>query len=533
VTRFKEYINEKITKSEFNEVLKNKDIWAGCEFEFYMNDMPRGNSERYQYLSDLQQEAFTEIESCDEWYNLMDDIDMIPRRREEVSELISDGEKKIDEIDGVIKGKVKQIKSLKFDLNGLLKDEKTIKIIKKEIDNIINEISVLEKKKKGIIDDVQKLEFEKEKIDNGTAYHELIKNSELSWKSFPKYYELMHELDGTSKSRFEVYIEDWIANRRIDPPDFSLDDDEQDNEIDYHIFDGTGFPINFEKSKGWDVRPDGSLGENGVEVVTPIMKLPELIDSIEKVFKWIDKYGYTDNTCGFHVHMSINNYKELDELKLILFAEEGLIYKVFPDRIGNDYTASIKKGHIDKMTPFTPENIKELMGKQNKRLNIEKYLGIHLIDLENNHVEFRYMGGKNYHKKFDDVRNIIANYAHWMSIAGDPDYKRKEYITKLAKLADYFNYIYLNELIERFKFYTTLDDLQSIHISKGISIKDLVKIKDKLLKPYITKLKSLKKPSNIPSNVSNPIRRTVETNATDMLMKLRDEIQNNIKKAIS
>jgi hypothetical protein len=34
--RFINFLNEKITKKEFDDVLDNPNINAGCEFEFYM-----------------------------------------------------------------------------------------------------------------------------------------------------------------------------------------------------------------------------------------------------------------------------------------------------------------------------------------------------------------------------------------------------------------------------------------------------------------------------------------------------------------
>jgi hypothetical protein len=34
---FADYLNEKITKKEFEDVLKNDNILSGCEFEFYLD----------------------------------------------------------------------------------------------------------------------------------------------------------------------------------------------------------------------------------------------------------------------------------------------------------------------------------------------------------------------------------------------------------------------------------------------------------------------------------------------------------------
>jgi len=298
---------------------------------------------------------------------------------------------------------------------------------------------------------------------------------------------------------FEMYISDYGNGSG------GSDEDEDDNydgeldELDSNYIMSLDFPIELD-SNNWEVIDDASLSSNlgGVEVVTPIMKLPELIDTIEKVFKWMDKYAYTDDTCGFHIHMSINNGKELDPLKLVLFAEEGLIYKVFPDRIDNDYATSIKKGHFRFMKPFTIDDIK-MMAKKNKidkEFNTEKYLGIHLSDLKSNHVEFRYMGGKNYQRKFNDIKMLIANYTHWLSIATDPDYKRKEYIIKMNKLVNYYNYSYLYNVVDYYRRKTQDDYIDYIKEPKLKKI--AIKIASNIIKPYKSKLDSIPKVTERP-----------------------------------
>jgi hypothetical protein len=114
------------------------------------------------------------------------------------------------------------------------------------------------------------------------------------------------------------------------------------------------------------------------------------------------------------VHLSIDGKAEVDPLKLLLFTEEGKIYKEFEERIGNTYALAIDKGHFSKLDPFTKENLMKLAKKEklDKKLSLDKYMGVHLIDLGDNHVEFRYMGGTNYHKKFKEVREIITNYGY-------------------------------------------------------------------------------------------------------------------------
>jgi hypothetical protein len=126
----------------------------------------------------------------------------------------------------------------------------------------------------------------------------------------------------------------------------------------------------------------------------------------------MDKYTRVDDSCGFHVHLSMKSKYPIDPLKLILFVEEDKIYKEFEDRIGNSYAKSIKDAHINKLD-LSIDDLRKLAKKEKleKNMNLEKYLGLHLIELDKNHVEFRYMGGKDYHKKFKEIRELIINYA--------------------------------------------------------------------------------------------------------------------------
>jgi hypothetical protein len=121
----------------------------------------------------------------------------------------------------------------------------------------------------------------------------------------------------------------------------------------------------------------------------------------------------TDDSCGFHVHISQKTKNPIDSLKLIFFVEEERIYKEFQSRIGNTYAHRIKHGHA-KAFRLSKEDIDEIANHQVKqdKTSFEKYLGVRFVDLEENHVEFRYMGGANYHTKFKEIRKLIANYAY-------------------------------------------------------------------------------------------------------------------------
>ena len=195
--------------------------------------------------------------------------------------------------------------------------------------------------------------------------------------------------------------------------------------------------------KSWVFEPDMSVGDDdSVELISPPLTTKEFLSMTPKIFNFINKYGYTDDSCGLHNSISFTNIKNLevslDPVKLALFTDEGLIYKYFESRKNNEFAVSLmkalKRGKIDYSA------IKELVDvkKLKKKFEYDRHLGINFQNLsENNkYIEFRYIGGSDYHKKWDKVKQIVGNYIWNMSIALDPEYKKKEYINKLIRIIE-------------------------------------------------------------------------------------------------
>jgi hypothetical protein len=182
-------------------------------------------------------------------------------------------------------------------------------------------------------------------------------------------------------------------------------------------------------SKIWAVENDVSLGHSGIEVKSPPLTIKEFIKICPKVFDWVDKIGYTNPKCGFHVHISLKNIpnlkQKLDLIKLILFTDEQYIYKYFKEREGNKYAISMKKNK-DWFELLTND-----LEKKSQHYNAINWEG---LSYDHGHIEFRYMGSTNYHKKWNKIQVIIAQYAYNLSLACNPNFKRKEYKLKLDRL---------------------------------------------------------------------------------------------------
>ena len=193
----------------------------------------------------------------------------------------------------------------------------------------------------------------------------------------------------------------------------------------------------------WGIEPDPSLGESGVELKSPVLPLKDFMNIVPQVFEWIKNYGRTTSATGFHVNMSIkgisNLKRDIDMHKLVLFLDEEYIYKFFASRKNNEYAESLKKKILKSSAPIASSDIEEVVSnrKIKKFISSEHHDSITFEGLDDSHpthIEFRYMGGASYHKKWSNIKPIVARYAHYLNIAVNPNYKKKEYLKKLLRV---------------------------------------------------------------------------------------------------
>ncbi len=195
--------------------------------------------------------------------------------------------------------------------------------------------------------------------------------------------------------------------------------------------------------KYWIIKPDATLGFSGLELSSPILSMWEFLYIVPKLFKHIDKYDCkTTNQCGFHVGLSFKDKdwsKELDPIKMGLFVDEKFIYKHFPMRKNNEYAESI---HTDikylMRERYYGQKVIEAVEKKKKRKpkfteNHRMAINIEHLSEKNKYIEFRYTGGKDYHKKWNVIKEIVAMYIRAMHIART-DEKKDEYMAMLKKL---------------------------------------------------------------------------------------------------
>ena len=163
------------------------------------------------------------------------------------------------------------------------------------------------------------------------------------------------------------------------------------------------------------LEPDNSGGTGMIELVTGPMPFVECKLVIAKTLKWIRENGSTNDRCSIHVNVAFDgkklgtpvNVSKLDIGKFVLNFNEDKIYEAFPDRKDSVYAKSIK--FIVPLSGMTQPSPEKRLWK-NYMFVTEKYYGVNFSKLPKNYIEFRYLGGKDYEKKYNKIMDLTEHF---------------------------------------------------------------------------------------------------------------------------
>ena len=163
------------------------------------------------------------------------------------------------------------------------------------------------------------------------------------------------------------------------------------------------------------LEPDNSGGSGMIELVTGPLPFVESKLIIAKTLKWIRENGSTNERCSIHINIAFDgkklgtptNISNLDIGKFVLNFDENAVYEAFPDRRDSVYAKSIKFiVPLSGMTQPSPERI----SWKNYMFVSEKYYGVNFGKLSKNYIEFRYLGGADYEKKYNTIMNMTEHF---------------------------------------------------------------------------------------------------------------------------
>lgn len=200
-----------------------------------------------------------------------------------------------------------------------------------------------------------------------------------------------------------------------------------------------GFKFNPQSNtKLWHLTFDTSLrmpdGYYGHELVSPVFDLDVGLDVLRRVFSWMRvNHCITNYSTGFHVNLSFKEKEingQIDPLKLILFLDEEGILRQF-QRTRNSFC----QGHQGVLRYYAYEGIYKTEKDLRKGLIIEKEMFVNLEKYKKKkYLEFRGMGNRNYHKRYDEIRANISHFVDCMEVAVNPKARHKLYEELLAAI---------------------------------------------------------------------------------------------------
>jgi hypothetical protein len=451
--RLQNFINEKVTKKELDDTLKNKNLWIGAEFEFKIDGLGTDDENLKQVQRDYR-------DAYNDWRQIEND-------REDYEEELRALELRIE------------------DLKDEIDDAYNTYEQELELNRDKNRIQFWKEKHEKLEDEKEEAEKEYEKIQDNPYW------AVNDYSDYFSYHRDYFDIE-------DVYLMDDGFPEPLDPDEVNilgagdLDDfrnwEEMVSDIAEDMYKDADFIDRYEigdystvsQTKGsnlWAFEYDQTISpDGGIEVKSPPMKLPDFIKILPKILKWIKKWGYTDSQCGLHFHMSLET-GVLDYFKVIVFTEEDLIFKYFPERVNSDYAFEVKQ----KLVKSNPEDTKNVIQRAVKRklkkddinvalLGSDKYDAINKIDQNTNRVEFRYMGGTNYENKHKQIEELIKRYAFALSVACDPEWRWKEYVLRLHRILNKIEKYMLEEQLENIK-----TDIRGIDLNRFPHIMNFVK----------------------------------------------------------
>lgn len=226
-----------------------------------------------------------------------------------------------------------------------------------------------------------------QKLNKNSSREELL-NSALVGVEFEFYSNL--ELEETQKSLSD------LLGRKIQLEDKAHSDFQPDDKV-------------------FKMEPDMSGGKGLIELVTGAMPYRNTRIVIIKMLNWIKENGYTNDRASIHLNVSFDKkyledpymISKMNVLKFILEFDEARIYKFFPNRENSTYAKSVKWIMPKREAYWFDEDHIE---PNNFKFADTKYYGINFSKKEKNYLEFRYLGGENYHEKKEAILHLLDRF---------------------------------------------------------------------------------------------------------------------------
>lgn len=200
----------------------------------------------------------------------------------------------------------------------------------------------------------------------------------------------------------------------------------------------------------WRVETDSSLDyvsstEIPVELVSPAFPTPKImLSELGSLLEYLISNNIrTARETGFHVTMSYNGpTQKYNKVKMVLLLNDEYWLDKFK-RIQNNYTQSqlnkIKTGTDKyKLSKLNADQISEIEKLLAPAVSTDKYYAIHFKQAknisDNNLVEFRIAGNKDYHTQYEEIKQLVIQYAAVMEAGYNPNAFKQEYAQEITNI---------------------------------------------------------------------------------------------------
>jgi hypothetical protein len=188
---------------------------------------------------------------------------------------------------------------------------------------------------------------------------------------------------------------------------------------------------------GWRAVRDVSLQFNNreaTELISPVMPYRYGMSVMSDVFRWMkDNQFQTNSSCGFHVGLSIINMEDIDPVKLVMLLNENAVLGMF-NRDQNQYCKNIKYYFRN----YRLDRIEDLKTRFVQNVGETKYRFVNFLKLYSNdpYLEFRAIGGADYHNRFNDVEICIDHFLSAMIDSTDPENAKDIFELRFSKFRE-------------------------------------------------------------------------------------------------
>ena len=197
--------------------------------------------------------------------------------------------------------------------------------------------------------------------------------------------------------KLEKTVEEYIFGCEFE---FYLHDDKDYENIKEELFNiskvdlltnDISIPDCKDSSDCMHLKPDISLDDGGLEISIPKSNYLQLIQYIQEINSLINKYGYTNDDTGFHIHISTSQKSGINVnfFKFSLLCNKNKLLNSWKQR--NGYCLNV----MNVINCHTIKESKKIKNAKGKVWNLEL--------ISSNRIEIRTMGGTNYHKNNNKI----------------------------------------------------------------------------------------------------------------------------------